>query len=184
MAAKRRPSFVDGFADGIKEGGAAARDVGFHFERDDFGDGDGDIARFGGVVEEDESEAGLAGCGLLVAQEGVEAFDGVGADGLHGAGTVEDECDFGFDVFRVFMCSGVWVDRWWLLALGGDVEKGVFPRGGARQDRACLPSRGDLVRVGRYAGTWGEGFSGGAVGRWRLCAPRPVFLWVGDGLMF
>ncbi len=46
------------------------------------------------VAEQDEGEAGVAGGGLVVEEEFVEAVNGGLADGFHGAGAVEDEGDF------------------------------------------------------------------------------------------
>lgn len=90
-----RAEFVDGAAEGVEEGGGIAWDVGGMVEGDDFGDGE----RGGGdeifVVEEDKGEAGLAGECLLFAQEMVVTLDSGADERVHGAGTIEDEGQFG-----------------------------------------------------------------------------------------
>src|SRR5690606_10793846 len=89
------PEAVDGVADGVEQGGAAAGDEAVAVERKDLGDGNGVVDGEDLVVEEDEGEADGSGRGLLVAEEFVEAVDGGLAHGAHRAGTVEDEGDLG-----------------------------------------------------------------------------------------
>ena len=87
---------INGVADGIEQGGTAARDVGFDIQRYDLGDGDGVKAGLDGGIKEDETEAVVPRRGLLITEEDVETVDGGLADRLHGAGAVEDEGEFGF----------------------------------------------------------------------------------------
>ena len=93
---------VDGAADGVEQGCAAPGLVGFGGERlgilDRHAAVDGQIF----VVEEDQGEGGrdrlaaIVHGGFLGAEEFIEAGDGSMGHGLHGARTVEDECDFCF----------------------------------------------------------------------------------------
>ena len=106
---------VDGAADGVEQGCGAPGLVGFEGER--FGVLDRHAAVDGQVfvVEEDQGEGGRDRLAAVIdrrflgAEEFIEAGDcGVG-HGLHGARTVEDECDFCFHgVFCrvVFRCFG------------------------------------------------------------------------------
>lgn len=86
---------VDGGADGIEQGGAAPGGVGGGVEAGDLGNGESVHRGFDAVIEEHEGEAGLARQGLLVAQELIEPGNGLLDQRRHGAGSVEDEGDFG-----------------------------------------------------------------------------------------
>lgn len=86
--------FVNATADGIEQGGAAARDVAGGIEREDFAEREGEIGSFVLIVKEDEGEAGGIWLGGLFAEEAVEASNGGGGHGLHGAGAIKDEKDF------------------------------------------------------------------------------------------
>ncbi len=84
---------VDPPPHGIEERRTGARDKGLSGEFLHIGDG-GELADdFIGIlgVELDKGEGGLAGFGLLFLEEGIESADDVVTDGLHGAGTVEDD---------------------------------------------------------------------------------------------
>lgn len=93
---------VDGDADGVEEGGAAARDVAAGVELGDAVEG---LAIAGDevlVVEEDKAEAGAAGGLALGCEEFIEAGDGGFFHSAHGARAVEDVGDFG----EVFVHGG------------------------------------------------------------------------------
>ena len=85
---------INGLADGVQQGGAAAGDVGVGVEPDGFRNGNVVHRDEIFVVEKNQREPGLAGSRLLVAKEFVESRDSGLGDGLHGTGTVENEGDF------------------------------------------------------------------------------------------
>lgn len=84
---------VDPPPHGIKERCTGARDKGFTGEFLHIGDGCELADDFIGIlrVELDQGEGGLAGFGLLFLEEGIESTNDIVTDGLHGAGTVEDD---------------------------------------------------------------------------------------------
>lgn len=91
---------VEGLSDGVEQGSGTARNEGCGVELHKLGDGNGGAGDFILVVEEDECETGIGRGFLLIMEELVEASDGGFEVGLHRAGAIEDEGDFGGECFH------------------------------------------------------------------------------------
>ena len=95
------PDVVDGPADGIQKGGAAADDVVLFRHGGHLLNGHPVVDDRAGTAEEDRGNKGLALLFFLLFDQGIEAADGIRLQPAHGAAAVQDKDDLRQVLFHV-----------------------------------------------------------------------------------